>query len=230
MVVGEIERRVPEDRLVQPGFPVQFRTEDADRLQVGAAVQMGFELAEEGADVADIVLEASGTVLALHGMHLVPEIPGKQRAGAAPAFGGEGEAGLDEAADARVGHQLRALRAGTAIGLVERVDVPADPLEIRVERGQKNAQACLCGKGEQVIPKLDHRRVVVAGRLFEEMGAGFGVFEHQAQARDAMKRQPSEVAPDGWQVLPIDQAAQFMPADGVVIGTSRRWLCGFGET
>ena len=93
VVVGEIEGGVAEDGFVEPGLPVEFGAEDADGLEVVAAVEPGVSMvAEEGADVVDVVLEAGGAVFALDGVHLVPEVPGEEGAGAGPAAGGEFEA------------------------------------------------------------------------------------------------------------------------------------------
>ena len=92
----EIEERMTVDGLVQPRFPLQLGPKDRNRLQVGSAVEPVLQIAQERPDILDEVLEAVRTVLALHRVHLVPQIPREHYPCRSPSVARKAQASLDE--------------------------------------------------------------------------------------------------------------------------------------
>src|SRR4051812_33753993 len=124
---GEIEQWVAKDRLAQPRFPQQLGTEHRYGLQMCASVEPPLLRAQKRADISDEILENAGPVLALHRVHLVPQIPGEDNAAAAPTPGGEGEPSLDQRPRVGAGQEAGAVSAWAAIGAVIGVLSPVVP-------------------------------------------------------------------------------------------------------
>src|SRR4051812_17271725 len=99
-----------------------------------ASVEPPLQRAQKRADILDKILENAGSVLALHRVHLVPQIPGEDNATAAPTLGGEGEPRLDQRPCLRAGQEARTVGAGATIGAVIGVRGPIVPDEERVKR------------------------------------------------------------------------------------------------
>ena len=144
------------DRLVQPRFPLQLGPKDRNRLQVGSAVEPVLQIAQERPDILDEVLEAVRTVLALHRVHLVPQIPREHHPARSPSLASKGEASLDEFARSSTGEQLGTVGARAAIRAIVRMVRPVVPGEEGVERRKKQSQPDLCAKTNQIVPQCHH--------------------------------------------------------------------------
>jgi hypothetical protein len=222
----EIEVRVAEDRLGQRhlGPPPQFGAEQRHRLRVGTAVQAPFKLSYMPGQVRDEVAPGRTAILRLRRMDLVPQVPGEQRARAAPALHREGEPALDELAGLRAEQDPRRARQRPAIRDVVGVVLPAQPGPEGIEGGEQEAQAPLLAQGEKVVPELDHARGKAAGRALDPAVLDLHVFEHQPQAGHAVAGEPVEVSFDTREVPAAEQPVQLDPGNGVVLADRRPGL------
>ena len=203
---GEIEQGWRKIGSRSHGFQISSGPNTETVCRCARPWQPPLQLAQKRADIFDEIRENAGPVLALHRMHLVPQIPGEDDAAAAPAAGGEGEPRLDQRPRLRAGQEPRAVGAGAAIVAVVGVLGPVVPDEERVERGQQQVETMALAKRDQIVPQPDHFRPEHARRTFEMAHAILAIFEHQPETGHAVRAQPDKVTLHGGQVAPADQA------------------------
>jgi len=227
---GEVEGGVAEDGVLHlhVGSPFEFGAEEGDGLGMGAAEGAAFDGADVVAEVGDEVDEGLGGHFGLGGVDLVPEVPGEEGSGRAPALGGEGEAGFDGGAhgggEEGTGGVFERAAAGAVVGMV----VEFEPHPEGVEWGEEDAEAVLFGEGEEVVPVTDHVGRPAAGGGFEVAVTDLGVLEHEAHAGDAVGGEVREVALDGGDVFAAEEGVELAPADGVVLADGVPGLAVFG--
>ena len=183
VAAGEIECRMAEDGFVQPRLPHQLRPEHRGSLEVGMAMDIALDRAQPRADVADETLEAVGSVLALNGVQLIPQVPGKDYAVAAPTARGEFQPTLDERTGRCAGEQALAAGAGPTIDPVVRVRVPIVPGEERVERRQQQAQSDPAAHRHELVESGHHELVEGPGGVLQQRAAVLAILQHQSERR-----------------------------------------------
>ena len=161
-------------------------------------------------------------------MHLVPEVPGEEGAGASPALGGEGEAGFDGVAGLAAEEELGGVLERAAVFAVVGVVLEVEPHPEGVKRREEEADAVLFAQGEEVVPELDDVARPFAGLGLEVAMTDLRVFEHEAHDGDAVVGEELEVALDGGDVLAAKEWVELAPADGVVLTDGVPGLAVFG--
>ena len=214
----EIERGVAKDvgLHAEMGLEPELRTEDGGGLQVGAAVSAKLHVAHVRTEVGDKVVERFRLAFGMGGMNFVPEIPGEQGSGAAPALSGEGEPGLDGVARGTGEQRLRRVEEGASVGLVVGMMLEAKPHPKSVERGEQQPDVVALRKDEDVIPKPDHVRRPLADGGLEIPGTDLCVLKHETHAGDAAGSETTEPGLDRGKVPAAVEGLELRPGDSLV--------------
>jgi hypothetical protein len=99
--------------------------------------------------------------------------------------------------------------------------VEFEPGPIRIERGNKDPEAVFLAERKQVVPELHHIGRVGADRPLEVAVPFLRVFEHEAQASDAVIGKPPHVAFDSRDIAAAKKPVEIGPADRIVLADRR---------
>ena len=173
--------------------------------------------AHVGAQVGDEPREGLRAAFGLRGMDLVPQVPGEQGPRPAPPLDHEAQPPLDR--DADFGRQQRARGAVQRTAVRDRVRVVAEmePHPEGVEGREQDAQAVRFAQGEEVVPEPDHVGCERSGGPLDVAMPNLRVFQHQAEAGDALGSQPGQMGVDRRHVAAAEQGIEFHPGDRVVL-------------
>jgi hypothetical protein len=175
-------------------------------------------------EVLDELAEALRRVACLRRVDLVPQIPGEQRARAAPAPRREGEPRLDGVPRLRTEQQARRVVEHAAVGTVVGMMAPVQPGPVGVEGREQDAQPEPLADREEVVPQLHHPRHEGAERPLEVAVARLRVLHHEPDAGHAAVGEALQVRFRPRQVTPAVEALQRLPADRVVVADGRPGL------
>src|SRR5437763_5731871 len=138
-------------------------------------------------------------------MNFVPQIPCEDRGACAPSSSSERETRFDRLTGRRVGQEFAGRRARPPIRTIVRMPAPSPPHPEGVEGCQEQPQSVMFAKPDQIVPELYHRGLKSAAGLLEVSMLALAVFEHHAQARDAVPREHAQVMRHAIRMTPAEE-------------------------